>query len=131
MPPVATTSAAESYEAVLANAGATRPRRDPVDERIINEVRSGQPTFGNGIIKVPADVGGWPAYHGTPPPVDGDHDGMPDAWERRHGFDVANPADGIADSDRDGYTNVEELLNGTDPRVKIDYTDPANNVNTL
>ena len=42
-----------------------------------------------------------------------------------------NPADGIADPDRDGYTTLEEFLNGTDPRAFVDYTDPDNNVNTL
>ena len=25
--------------------------------------------------------------------ADSDHDGMPDAWEREHGLDPANPAD--------------------------------------
>ncbi|WP_221032388.1 hypothetical protein [Actomonas aquatica] len=131
MPAVRTTTAEEAYAAVLAGAGATLPRRDPVDLRIIEEVRSGQPTYGNGIVKVHTDVGGWPDYQGTPPPVDSDGDGMPDAWERRYGFDPHDPASGWVDSDKDGYTNVEEYLNGTDPRVATDYTDPANNVNTL
>ena len=63
--------------------------------------------------------------------MDSDGDGMPDAWERRFGFNPEDPASGWVDSDKDGYTNVEEYLNGTDPRVAIDYTDPANNVNTL
>lgn len=131
MPAVATTSADEAYAAVLARAGATLPRRDVVDGRIVKEVASGKPTFGNGIVKVHTDVGGWPAYRSVPAPVDTDRDGMPDAWERRHGFDAHNPADGIADADKDGYTNLEEYLNGTDPRVFIDYTVPANNVNSL
>ncbi len=34
----------EAYEFVLANAGATRPKRDAVDERIVNMVRTGQVT---------------------------------------------------------------------------------------
>src|SRR5687768_6444392 len=36
-----TTSAQEAYEHVLANAGATLPKRDAVDERIVNAVRTG------------------------------------------------------------------------------------------
>ena len=32
------------------------------------------------------------------------------------------------DFDRDGYTNLEEFLNGTDPRRAVDYTKLANNV---
>lgn len=131
MPSVRTTSAEEAYADVLARAGATRPRRDAVDERIVREVASGRPTFGNGIVKVHTDVGGWPEYRSLIPLVDTDRDGMPDAWERRYGLDPHNPADGIADPDRDGYTSVEEFLNGTDPRVFVDYTDPAHNVNTL
>ena len=34
----------EAYESVLANAGATRPKRDAVDERVIKMVRTGQVT---------------------------------------------------------------------------------------
>lgn len=40
---------------------------------------------------------------------------MPDEWERRCGFDPDDPADGPRDRDGDGYTNVEEYLNLTDP----------------
>jgi pectate lyase len=124
-------TAVQAYDLVLAGAGATLPRRDAVDMRIVETVRTGKVTFGNGIIKTPADVGGWPEYRGVPPPVDSDHDGMPDAWERAHGFDPQNPADGIADADKDGYTNLEEFLNGTNPRQFVDYTKVENNVNTL
>ncbi|MBW3538701.1 MAG: hypothetical protein KY476_00375 [Planctomycetes bacterium] len=50
------------------------------------------------------------------PPADTDHDGLPDDWERRHRFDPADPGDAVGDADGDGYTNVEELLNATEPR---------------
>ena len=123
--------AEEAYELVLREAGAVRPRRDPVDTRIVTEVRTGRPTFGHGIIQTPDDVGGYPAYASVPAPVDTDHDGMPDAWERRYGLNPGNPADGAADADRDGYTNLEEFLNVTNPQHFIDYTRPENNVNTL
>ena len=46
---------------------------------------------------------------------------MPDAWESDHGLDPKTSSDGVADSDKDGYTNVEEFLNGTDPQQAIDY----------
>lgn len=129
--PITEHTAEQAFELVLARAGATRPRRDPVDARIVREVRSGEPTFGNGIINTPEDVGGYPLYHSVPPPADADQDGMPDAWERRHGLNVGNPADGTADPDKDGYTNLEEYLNVTNPKEFIDYTLPENNVNTL
>ena len=50
----------EAYEAVLAHAGCSLPDRDSVDARIIEEVRTGTATYGNGIITTPNDVGGWP-----------------------------------------------------------------------
>ena len=104
-----------AYELVLAQAGATRPKRDPVDERIIVQVRTGWMLFSNGIILTPADVGGWPDYKFTAAPADRDHDGMPDEWEKKHGLNPNDPGDAAKDADGDGYTNFEEYLNGTDP----------------
>lgn len=135
--PLAPQSAAEAYEAVLAHAGASRPARDTVDARIVEEVRTGRATFEGpayrakyrraadapptGIIDTPAHVGGWPELRSALAPADSDRDGLPDDWELRHKFDPANPADSAADADGDGYTNLEEHLNGTDPRVFVDY----------
>jgi len=115
--PITQQSAEEAYELVLAHAGATLPRRDAVDTRIIESVRTGRPAFGNGIIDTPADVGGWPQYNSAPPPLDSDHDGMPDVWEENFGLSPSDPSDGKEDKDGDGYTNVEEWLNGTDPAL--------------
>ncbi|HYC70376.1 MAG TPA: hypothetical protein VEB66_04155 [Opitutaceae bacterium] len=128
---VVTQPAAEAYPLVLRHAGATRPRRDAVDARVVAEVASGQPTHGDGIIDSTDEVGGWPEYRAVPAPLDSDHDGMPDAWERRHGLDAADPADGNGDPDKDGYTSVEEYLNATDPKQFVDYGVPANNVSSL
>jgi hypothetical protein len=130
-PAVATEPAESAFERVLADAGATLPRRDPVDERIIASVRTGRTAVGDGIIDAPAEVGGWPEYRAAPAPADGDRDGMADAWERLHGLDPANPDDAASDRDRDGYTAIEEFLNGTDPSAFVDYTRPENNRNTL
>jgi hypothetical protein len=47
--------------------------------------------------------------------VDTDGDGLPDAWEDAHGTDRL-VADGNADPDNDGATNLEEYLAGTDPQ---------------
>jgi pectate lyase len=129
--PIHQQTALEAYESVLANVGATLPKRDPVDLRIIDIVRSGKPTFGDGIINDPEEVGGFPDYDTASAPSDRDHDGMPDDWETRHQLDPENPADGPADADEDGYTNLEEWLNGTDPREHIDYLDLKNNVDTI
>ncbi len=124
-------SSQEAYELVLAQAGAVLPRRDPVDMRIINIVRTGKPTYGKGIIDLPHDVGGWLEYKSTSAPSDDDHDGMPDDWEKKFGLNPNNPSDAAADSDNDGFTNVEEWFNGTDPTQYIDYRKPENNINTL
>ena len=48
-----------------------------------------------------------------------------------YGFDPKNASDTSNDADSDGYTNIEEYLNGTDPTAFVDYTKPENNVNTL
>jgi hypothetical protein len=48
-------------------------------------------------------------------PTDSDGDGMPDYWERTHGFDPFDPSDAWLDADDDGVTNRDEYLAGTDP----------------
>lgn len=101
-------TAQSAYQRVLAGAGATAPQRDAVDVRVVREVRNGS----GRIIDSPREVGGWPAYAPGAPPPDRDQDGMPDAWEVAHGLDPDNPDDGRGDRDGDGYTNVEEYLNG-------------------
>jgi pectate lyase len=109
--PVKTTSALEAYGSVLSNVGASLPHRDSVDVRVIDEVRR----RGGGIIDSQQQVGGWPELNSTVPPPDSDADGMPDIWERRHGLNPHDPGDGSADKDKDGYTNLEEFLNNTNP----------------
>lgn len=130
-PPITQQTAEEAYELVLANAGATLPRRDPVDVRVIESVRTGKPVFKDGIIISPDDVGGWPEYKAGTVEPDGDHDGIPDWWEAKYGLDSRDPADGNKDLNGDGYTNLEKYLNGIDPMKRVDYRDPANNKDTL
>ena len=105
---VRTEDAVTAYRRVLAEAGAVLPKRDSVDARVIAEVRSGT----GGIINDEADVGGWPELKSAEPPKDTDWDGMPDEWEKRHGLDPENSSDRNGDTDRHGYTNLEEYLNG-------------------
>ena len=103
----------DAYHAVLDHAGCSKPNRDNIDRRIIEEVRNSTATYGNnGIITTPSDVGGWPILQGGPSPVDSDHDGIPDAWETAHGLDPSNKDDGKKTNlSADSYANLEMYLN--------------------
>src|SRR5258706_5859212 len=48
--------------------------------------------------------------------ADSDGDGIPDEYELAHGMNPNNPVDAQEDPDRDGLTNLQEYLLGTDPR---------------
>lgn len=104
-------SPAQAFHRVIGEAGATLPERDSVDRRVAADAANGT----GRIIDNPLQVGGWPDLAAGTPATDTDHDGMPDAWETLHGLKPADPSDGPTDRDGDGYTNVEEFLNGTDP----------------
>ncbi|MBN1362731.1 MAG: hypothetical protein JW993_19185 [Sedimentisphaerales bacterium] len=119
-PPYVTThSAQEAYESVLADVGCNVPVLDDHDKRVIEETRNGTVTYkGNksglpGLPDSQEDVGSWEDYPEIRRPADWDTDGdgMPGAWEEQHGSDPDDPADGAADADADGYTNLEEYLN--------------------
>jgi hypothetical protein len=130
--PIHQQSPQDAYLAVLKQAGCSLPERDSIDARIIEDVRDGKAIYGkNGIIDTPNDVGGWPELKGGTTPADADNDGMPDAWEVKYGLNPNKADDNSADKDGDGYTNIEEYLNGTDPTVFVDYTKPENNIHTL
>lgn len=144
--------AKDAYEFVLKNVGATLPKRDAVDERVINYVRTGKieykdglentigkefikrrlpaDSYKKGIITHPNQVGGYPEYKGKPY-KDSDNDGIPDAWEKKYGLNPKDASDANADLNGDGYTNIEKYINGIDPTQKVDWTKPENNVDTL
>ncbi|MFO0906438.1 MAG: hypothetical protein U0939_25760 [Pirellulales bacterium] len=102
-------------ESLLDDVGATRPRRDAVDARIIADVRARRATFTGsrgqlpGIIDSQKDAGGWPDYQTGVAPADRDHDGLPDAWESTHRLDPDDPAD-AATYGSEGYTPLERYL---------------------
>lgn len=151
MPHATVMEAEEAYRYVLRNVGATLPRRDAVDRRIIRTVRTGRIEYaadaalyeGNDYVKrrLPADsykqgiitdirqVGGLPEYRGEPY-ADSDNDGMPDEWELRYGLDPRDPSDAVQDCNGDGYTNIEKYINGIDPAQRIDWRDLRNNRDT-
>ena len=120
---VTTTTAFVAYTNVLENAGAKLglncdgmffERRDAIDKRIINDV-----VHGTGkIIDDPLEVGGWLIIPPASPCKDTDADGMPDVWEKMFDLNSNDPFDSIADPNGNGYTNLEEYLNGTNPISK-------------
>ncbi|MEE6187939.1 MULTISPECIES: polysaccharide lyase [Chitinophagaceae] len=132
MPELTIVSAKDAMDFVLNNVGATLPKRDPVDARIVKEVREGKATalpnvklpetqfkhrrlpidsYKIGIITDPSQVGGYPEYKGTPY-KDSDNDGMPDAYEKKMGLNPNDPSDASQYSKSgSGYTNIEEYLN--------------------
>jgi hypothetical protein len=108
VPAVDTNDPFSTYTRVLAEAGAVLPQRDAVDTRIITDVvaRKGR------IIDDEEDVGGWPTLVSTNPLPDTDGDGIPDAWEQTHGLDPNDPNDATQDSTGEGYTPIEQYING-------------------
>jgi hypothetical protein len=119
-PPVETWHANDAYDRVLAAAGATLPRRDSVDERVVREVMEGS----GRIIDTQGDVGGWPELEPGVPPPDADLDGMPDQWESARGLDPTDPADS-AKPDASGYTMIELWLNELAEAGSSTLTPPA------
>jgi hypothetical protein len=152
MPSFPIMSAEQAYDFVLNNCGATRPVRDAVDSRVINIVRTGQvnplegvstenvpkfkvrklnaDSYKIGIITDISQVGGYPVYKGKPR-KDSDGDGMPDSWEKKNNLNPKDASDAVKDCNGDGYTNIEKYINGMDVSVKIDWTKPENNFDTL
>jgi hypothetical protein len=126
-------TAREAFDFVTANAGATLPKRDVVDERCMEQVRTGKAyydpaadtiefyqfkhrrlpkdSYKQGIITDVRQVGGYPAYKGTPY-KDSDGDGMPDEWEKKNGLNPKDAGDATKDMTGDGYTNIEKYING-------------------
>lgn len=152
MPKFPIMKAEEAYEFVLNNAGATLPKRDAVDERIIKQVRTGKievkdglensigkeyikrrlpaDSYKKGIITHPDQVGGYPEYKGKAY-KDSDNDGIPDVWEKKYGLNPNDASDANKDLNGDGYTNIEKYFNGIDPTQKTDWTKTENNTDTL
>jgi predicted neuraminidase len=115
--PVKIVSAEKAYQLVLDNVGATLPKRDAVDVRIIEEATTGTTTYGKGVVMDPKNVGGWPKLSSAAAPADTDKDGMPDDWELANDLNPDDPDD-RNNFDPDGYTMVEVYLNSLVKDIK-------------
>lgn len=137
---VGTETAGKAFQSVLTYAGATKPRRDKIDTRVIGEVKGVQPIVRSvyerngvktpvlgttcGLIdsqdnlrpnNAPANWNAWDANYTSvddpsKAPADSDHDGMPDFWERKNKLNPNDPKDGNKKG-KDGFTNLEKYLN--------------------
>jgi len=143
MPKITILPTLEAHKYVLTNVGATLPKRDAVDTRVIEQVKTGKikyienvklPDFNfehrrlprdsykQGIITEIAQVGGYPVYKGTPY-KDADDDGMPDAYELKNSLNPKDAAD-AAKITKSGYSNIEIYLNSV---VSVDTVTPNSN----
>lgn len=144
-------SAEQAYQEVVTGAGASLPRYDEEDTRLLSEaaglqepqfVGTAQPSY-MGIIDSQADIDfahrdtfvvagdtitSYP-YIGLLPgeqkAEDTDGDGMPDAWETEHALNPNDASDGAACtlSQLPGYTNLEYFLNGGDGELAEQIAD--------
>lgn len=135
-----THDAATAYAKVLKYAGCSISR-DWIDTLMIHDTTYGVATYTGtsgkftgdntnrpGIIdsqndNKPADAAAdwspWPALSSTAAPTDTDGDGMPDTWETAHGLNPNNASDGNTVGS-DGYTNLENYLNGIVANITSD-----------
>ena len=138
MPELSVMPADEARDYVLENAGATLPKRDAVDKRITEQVRTGKivvsagvvpPTtqfkhrraaldsYKIGIITDVSQVGGYPDYKGTAY-KDSDNDGMPDDWESKNKLNPKDASD-AGKVNGTGYSNIENYLNSVVPVASV------------
>ncbi len=115
--PINTQSAVDAYTLVLKSAGATLPKRDTLDERIINDVtnRTGRMIDVQGGYPHGTDysltVNAWPALKSAPALTDADKDGMPNKWEKENKLNMNDPKDATGYNLDKSYTNIEVYLN--------------------
>jgi pectate lyase len=115
---VTTQSAEDAYQLVLKNVGATVPKRDTLDERIVNDVknRTGklidvQGGYPHGTA-YELTINAWPVLNSVPAPNDSDADGMPDDWEKKNGLNPNDASDASLYKLSRDYTNIEVYING-------------------
>lgn len=134
-----TQSAEVVYSSILNEVGATLPKRDAHDIRLIKEMKgeiavlryeyvdstgqvSPEKGVGNGLIDTQVNLvspedraagnDAWSVYKTSGPdeaPVDTDHDGMPDDWELDHNLNPNDYSD-FRIIGPSGYTNLEIYL---------------------
>ena len=112
-------TAEEAYEDVLANAGATLPRRDSIDARIVADVKNQT----GRIVNKAEEVGGFVAFEETHRVFE-----IPQAWKTANGMEDHLETDIVKNGSKwDGYTWIEAYVNDwtaqqaapTNPQVTV------------
>lgn len=122
--PITTQTAVEAERLVLEQAGANQRinslghwvnNRDPVDQRYVDDYRSG--TYLNKSFPfAEAEVGGFPTQIEGEPYPDADWDGISDRWEQLQGLNPADAGDASKQApNKGGYTWLELFINGSQP----------------
>ena len=124
-PSMETQPALKAYEDMLRSGGASLPARDLITTFVAESVRNDTGHPAGKTDDWPS--AGYPIYKPAVALPDDDRDGMPDEWEVRYNLNPHDASDANQDKDGDGYTNLEEYINGTDPTQYVDYRNPANN----
>lgn len=109
-------SAEETYNYVLDNAGATLPRRDPIDARVINDVKNDT----GRIINNANEVGGLIPIESITRRFE-----IPQEWLASNGLSGRNETDIVESGEFAGYTVIEAYVNDwTEEQSKIPPTNP-------
>lgn len=118
---VTTHTADLAFERVCDYAGASL-HRDEYDRMMVSDTRKGEAScivkgIGKGFINSQDEIvyadgsTGFPVLNSLEAPADTDGDGMPDEWETANGLNPNDADDGKATAEN-GYTNLENYLNG-------------------
>ncbi len=99
---------------IIDNVGANI-HQDAVDARVISDYINST----GGHVTHENQVGGWPTLAAGTPYTDSDHDGMADNWETANGLNPNDASDGNADSNNEGYLNLEAFLHYLTEKQKI------------
>lgn len=107
-----TLNAEAAVQHLVDHVGAVLPKRDPVDEFLIQELKSAGKS-GLYVFEetdLPLANGGLGNIETATAETDTDNDGIPDAWEDRLGLDKNDPSDALQrnkDPKHRGYLNIE------------------------
>jgi pectate lyase len=109
-------TAEQAYASVLVRVGAIYPKRDTLDQRIINDVKNKtgraidvQGGYPHGTA-FEQTLNAWPELKSAKPLTDTDQDGMPDSWEKENGLNASVP-DANGTQLHRYYNNIEVYIN--------------------